>query len=81
MDVQFVAVLSIIHSQAAGAQAFAFSDDTRVTIDGTATLLNAGGHISLAANRFYRILADQPVVVQTVSGLLDDYETELKLAP
>jgi hypothetical protein len=72
----------LIHSQTQGAQVFALLDGTHVTIDGNVTTLNAGSHMTLSANRFYRVFADQPVIVQTIGGNgLNDWETELKLVP
>ncbi|MDX1654325.1 MAG: hypothetical protein R3310_03825, partial [Candidatus Competibacteraceae bacterium] len=72
----------LIHSQTQGARIFALLDGTQVTIDGETTTLNADESLALGGNRFYRIVANKPVVVQTIGGNgLNDWETELKLVP
>jgi hypothetical protein len=72
----------LLHTQSQGGFLFALRDNTHVTIDGMATPLplNAGQFLDLAPNAFHTIVADSPVIVETIGGNdLNDWETALRL--
>ena len=71
----------LIHTQTQGAFLFAFQNNTTVDTGGKVYTLDAGEFIDFAANNFYRITADKPVVVRTIGGnFLNDWEVLLRPA-
>jgi hypothetical protein len=69
-----------VHSQSQGAVLFVTQNDTTVTIDGVATLLQAGQVHTLPAGALYHVVADKPMLVQTIGGnALNNWAMALRL--
>jgi hypothetical protein len=69
-----------IHTQTQGAFVLVLDNQTTLQIDGVVQVLNAGQFVDLPPNGFRHIVANKPVIVQTIGGNgLNDWETVLRL--
>jgi hypothetical protein len=69
-----------VHTQSQGAFVLVLENQTTIEIDGVVQVLNAGQFIDLPPGGFRHIVANKPVIVETIGGNgLNDWETALRL--